>query len=86
MLTQWNVRNASYRPRLSAALHAGEIFHYEDEVTRKDGTTFLVGVSTTPIFDEAGGSPTRSPSAPTSPESARRPARSRSSRKSSSRK
>jgi PAS domain S-box-containing protein len=54
MLTRWNVRNASYRPRLSAALHAGEVFHYEDEVTRKDGTTLLVGVSTTPIFDHAG--------------------------------
>jgi PAS domain S-box-containing protein len=54
MLTQWNVRNTSYRANLSAALHAGEVFHYEDEVTRKDGTTFMVGVSTTPIFDRAG--------------------------------
>jgi PAS domain S-box-containing protein len=54
VLTEWNVRNASYRPSLSAALHAGEVFHYEDEVMRKDGTTFLVGVSTTPIFDDAG--------------------------------
>src|ERR1700677_3219951 len=31
MLTQWNVRNTSYRANLSAALHAGEVFHYEDE-------------------------------------------------------
>jgi PAS domain S-box-containing protein len=54
VLTQWNVRNASYRPSLSDALHAGEVFHYEDEVVRKDGTSFLVGVSTTPIFDHAG--------------------------------
>jgi two-component system NtrC family sensor kinase len=54
VLTQWNVRNATYRPSLSATLHAGEVFHYEDEGIRKDGTTFLLGFSTTPIFDHAG--------------------------------
>jgi PAS domain S-box-containing protein len=54
VLTQWNAKNTSYRSRLSAALHAGEVFHYEDEVMRKDGTTFMAGVSTTPIFDPTG--------------------------------
>ncbi len=54
MLTQWRERNTNYRANLSAALNAGEIFHYEDEVTRKDGTTFVAGVSTTPIFDRDG--------------------------------
>lgn len=54
VLTQWSARNANYRASLSAALHAGEVFHYEDEVTRKDGKKFMVGVSTTPIFDRAG--------------------------------
>lgn len=54
VLTQWNVKSTSYRSNLSAALHAGEVFHYEDEVMRKDGTTFMAGVSTTPIFDRTG--------------------------------
>lgn len=54
MLTRWSVKNPIYRADLSAALHAGEVFHYEDEVVRKDGTRFMVGVSTTPIFDGAG--------------------------------
>jgi PAS domain S-box-containing protein len=53
-LTQWYLRNKDYRSDLSAALHSGQIFQYEDEVTRKDGSTFQVGVSTTPIFDHAG--------------------------------
>jgi len=54
VLTQWGVRNTNYRASLSAALHAGEVFHYEDEVMRKDGTRLMVGVSTTPVFDRAG--------------------------------
>jgi two-component system NtrC family sensor kinase len=54
MLTQWYARKKNYGSSLSAALHAGEKFHYEDEVTRKDGSTFLVGVSATPILDASG--------------------------------
>jgi PAS domain S-box-containing protein len=54
MLTQWYLRNKEYRSNLSAALHSGQVFQHEDEVTRKDGSTFQVGVSTTPIFDHSG--------------------------------
>jgi PAS domain S-box-containing protein len=54
ILTEWNERNATYRPSLSSTLHAGQVFHYEDEVIRKDGTKLLVGVSMTPIFNAAG--------------------------------
>jgi PAS domain S-box-containing protein len=54
LLTQWYARKKNYRSSLSAALQAGEKFHYEDEVTRKDGSRFLVGVSVTPIFDASG--------------------------------
>jgi PAS domain S-box-containing protein len=54
LLTRWYVHNRDYRSTLGASLRAGEKFHYEDEVTRKDGSTFLLGVSTTPIFDASG--------------------------------
>jgi PAS domain S-box-containing protein len=54
MLTKWHSRNSNYRPMLNAALHAGRTFNYEDQVTRDDGTSFLLGVSIRPIFDESG--------------------------------
>lgn len=54
MLTQWYARKTTYRSSLVTALRAGEKFHYEDEVTRKDGSTFMIGVSMTPIFDASG--------------------------------
>jgi two-component system NtrC family sensor kinase len=54
LLTQWYLRNQDYRSRLSATLNAGATFHYEDEVTRKDGSTFILGISMTPIFDREG--------------------------------
>jgi PAS domain S-box-containing protein len=55
ILTQRYALITGYRPSFRAALQAGEKFHYEDEVTRKDGSTFLIGVSVTPIFDAGGG-------------------------------
>lgn len=54
MLTQWYARNKDYRTHLNAALRSGSTFQYEDEVPRKDGSTFLLGVSMTPIFDCTG--------------------------------
>ena len=53
-VTQWYTRNKEYRARLSAALHSGATFQYEDEVPRKDGSSFLLGISMTPIFDSTG--------------------------------
>ena len=53
-LTQWFGRNEQFRPDLLKALRAGETFHYEDEVTRRDGTSFWLGVSIKPMYDSAG--------------------------------
>jgi PAS domain S-box-containing protein len=53
-LTRWRGRNSSYGPALDEALRAGRTFNYEDEVMRRDGTAFLLGVSIRPIFDAAG--------------------------------
>jgi PAS domain S-box-containing protein len=53
-LAGWIGRDPEYLPRIAASLRAGETFHYEDEVTRKDGSTFWLGVSVRPIFDRAG--------------------------------
>jgi PAS domain S-box-containing protein len=47
-------KNQDYRPRLNAALRAGQIFHYEDEVVREDGRKAVLGVTITPIFDSRG--------------------------------
>ena len=54
MLTGWQIRNANYRLELDSTLRSGRTFHYEDEVLRRDGSSFLLGVSIRPIFDEAG--------------------------------
>jgi PAS domain S-box-containing protein len=54
MLIKLHSGDGSYRPMLDAALRAGRTFHYEDQVTREDGTSFLLGVSIRPIFDELG--------------------------------
>jgi PAS domain S-box-containing protein len=52
ILTRW--KSQDYRPRLSAALRAGQTFHYEDDVVREDGRTAVLGVTITPIFDSRG--------------------------------
>ena len=54
MLSQSNSRNKDYQSRLSATLRAGATFRYEDEVLRKDGSAFLLGMTMTPIFDRTG--------------------------------
>jgi PAS domain S-box-containing protein len=53
-LTGLQSRNTSYRAELDSALRAGRTFHCEDEVALQDGTSFLLGVSIRPIFDQAG--------------------------------
>lgn len=53
-LTQWIGRDTTYLADLDAALRAGQAFHYENEVTRRDGSKFWLGVSTRPIFDSTG--------------------------------
>jgi two-component system NtrC family sensor kinase len=52
-LTQWASQDA-VAPDLKAALRAGHTFHHEDEVLRRDGSKFWLGVSVRPIFDAAG--------------------------------
>ena len=54
LLTQWLVHNADNLAEVEAALRAGRSFHYEDEVMRPDGSTFWLGVSIRPLFDDAG--------------------------------
>ena len=54
ILTQWAGRNPKYASDVEAALRAGQNFRYEDEVTRRDGTTFWLGISIRPLFDDAG--------------------------------
>ena len=54
LLTQWVGHNADYLAEVQAALRAGRTFHYEDQVTRPDGTTFWLGVSIRPLFDGTG--------------------------------
>jgi PAS domain S-box-containing protein len=54
ILTGWNNGNKNYRPRLNAALRAGQTFQYEDEVVRENGRAVALGVTITPIFDSRG--------------------------------
>jgi two-component system, NtrC family, sensor kinase len=53
-LAQWVGRNPDYLTEVQAALRAGRAFHYEDEVTRPDGSSFWLGVSVRPLYDGAG--------------------------------
>ena len=54
LLTQWVGHNPDYFAEVQAALLAGQTFHYEDEVTRPDGSTFWLGVSIRPLYDDTG--------------------------------
>ena len=47
-------RNPRHFEDVQAALRAGRTFQYEDEVTRRDGSTFWLGVSVRPLYDAAG--------------------------------
>jgi PAS domain S-box-containing protein len=53
-LPQWMGRDPSCFAEVQAALRAGRTFQYEDEVTRRDGSTFWLGVSIRPVYDAAG--------------------------------
>ena len=53
VLAQW-MGNPSYRAEVTAALRAGKTFHHEDQVTRRDGTTFWLGLAIRPIVDAEG--------------------------------
>jgi two-component system NtrC family sensor kinase len=52
-LAQWASQDDAASD-LQAALRAGRTFHHEDEVMRRDGSKFWLGVSVRPIFDAAG--------------------------------
>jgi PAS domain S-box-containing protein len=52
-LAQW-MGNPSYRAEVAAALRAGKTFHHEDQVTRRDGTTFWLGLAIRPIVNAEG--------------------------------
>jgi PAS domain S-box-containing protein len=54
LLAQWVGSNSNYASEVAAAMRAGRTFHYEDEVTRRDSSTFWLGMAIRPIFDEAG--------------------------------
>jgi PAS domain S-box-containing protein len=54
ILTQWVGSNSTYASDVAAAMRAGHTFHYEDEVARRDGSTFWLGVAIRPIFDDTG--------------------------------
>jgi PAS domain S-box-containing protein len=46
--------NANYLSEVDTALRAGRTYHYEDEVTRRDGTTYWLGAAIRPIYDHTG--------------------------------
>jgi PAS domain S-box-containing protein len=52
--TQWYARNKDSQASLNTTLRSGATFQYEAEVPRKDGSTFLLGISMTPICDSSG--------------------------------
>jgi PAS domain S-box-containing protein len=54
ILTRWVGRSPNYAADVLAALSAGQTFHLEDEVTRRDGSTFWIGVSIRPLYDGTG--------------------------------
>src|ERR1700743_1629650 len=54
VLAQWVGRNPNYIEDVRTALRRGQTFHYEDEVTRQDGSTFWIGVSIRPLCDDQG--------------------------------
>src|ERR1700728_4543171 len=53
-LAQWVGLGVAQTSDVAAALRAGKTFHHENQVARRDGSTFWLGVSIRPIFDGAG--------------------------------
>jgi two-component system, NtrC family, sensor kinase len=54
LLTPWADQNPAYLASVQATLRAGQIFKYEDKMTRKDGRTIWLGISIHPLFSRAG--------------------------------
>ena len=54
VLVQWLGRKPNFMAEVQEALRAGRTVHYEDEVTRPDGSRFWLGVSIRPLYDSAG--------------------------------
>ena len=54
VLRQWAGGTSQYVEKVKAALTAGKSFHYEDEIMRRDGSTFWLGVTVRPLFDSGG--------------------------------
>jgi PAS domain S-box-containing protein len=54
VLRQWTGSNTRYVEGVKAALIAGKSFHWEDEVLRRDGTSYWLGVTIRPLFDADG--------------------------------
>jgi PAS domain S-box-containing protein len=54
VLAQWLNRARSQLGEVEIALRAGETIHYEDEVSRRDGSSFWLGVSIRPLCDQDG--------------------------------
>jgi PAS domain S-box-containing protein len=54
LLTQWVGRNPNSMAEVQMALRAGQTVHFEEEVTRPDGSTFWLGVSIRPLYDREG--------------------------------
>ncbi len=53
-LTQWVGRNPNFAAEVQEKLQTGQTVHFEEEVTRPDGSTFWLGVSIRPLYDKAG--------------------------------
>lgn len=54
VLRQWAGGSSRYIEEVRATLTAGKSFQYEDEVVRRDGTTYWLGVTIRPLFDADG--------------------------------
>jgi PAS domain S-box-containing protein len=54
LLAQWAGHHPTFASDVGIALREGRTFHFEDEVTRADGSTFWLGVSIRPLPDTAG--------------------------------
>lgn len=54
VLRQWAGRDANYLSEVEAAMRAGRTYHREDQVTRRDGSRYWLGVAIRPILDAAG--------------------------------
>lgn len=54
LLTHLRQSDPERMPSILATLRAGQPYNYEDEVIRRDGSRFWIGISLRPIFDHTG--------------------------------